>query len=80
MNKELLTKPKHKKEAYQRRKQGQVIWRNTERLTEHAGRGDQWIFFYLNLSKALDSISHNILIGKLMKYGLNKCTVRCTEN
>lgn len=44
MNKELLTKPRHKKEAYQRWKQGQAIWRNTGTLTEHAERGKQWIF------------------------------------
>ncbi|PKU37423.1 rna-directed dna polymerase from mobile element jockey- hypothetical protein [Limosa lapponica baueri] len=35
---------------------------------------------YLNLSKALDTVSHNILIGKLRKCGLDEWTVRWIEN
>ncbi|KAK4818078.1 hypothetical protein QYF61_004628 [Mycteria americana] len=31
-------------------------------------------------SKAFDTVSHNILIEKLMKYGLDEQTVRWTEN
>ena len=35
---------------------------------------------YLNFSKAFGAVSHNILIDKLTKYGLEKSTVRWTEN
>ena len=35
---------------------------------------------YLNFSKAFDTVSHNILLGKLRKCGLDKRTVRWMEN
>ncbi|PKU30008.1 rna-directed dna polymerase from mobile element jockey- hypothetical protein [Limosa lapponica baueri] len=35
---------------------------------------------YLNFSKAFDTVSHSILIGKLRKRGLEEWTVRWTEN
>ncbi|GAB0178042.1 mitochondrial enolase superfamily member 1 [Grus japonensis] len=35
---------------------------------------------YLDFSKAFDTISHNILIGKLRKCGLDEWTVRWVEN
>jgi len=35
---------------------------------------------YLNFSKAFDTVSHNILLGKLRKYGLDELTVKWTEN
>ncbi|PKU35453.1 rna-directed dna polymerase from mobile element jockey-like [Limosa lapponica baueri] len=35
---------------------------------------------YLDFSKAFDTLSHNILIGKLRKGGLDEWTVRWTEN
>jgi len=34
---------------------------------------------YLNFSKASDNVSHNILIGKLRKCGLDEWTVRMIE-
>ncbi|PKU31592.1 rna-directed dna polymerase from mobile element jockey- hypothetical protein [Limosa lapponica baueri] len=35
---------------------------------------------YLDLSKVFDTVSHKILIQKLMKYGLDEQTVRWIEN
>ncbi|PKU33650.1 rna-directed dna polymerase from mobile element jockey-like [Limosa lapponica baueri] len=35
---------------------------------------------YLDFSKAFDTVSHNILVGKLRKCGLDKCTVNWIEN
>jgi len=35
---------------------------------------------YLDFSKALDTVFHNILLGKLSKCGLDEWSVRWTEN
>ncbi|GAB0188294.1 mitochondrial enolase superfamily member 1 [Grus japonensis] len=35
---------------------------------------------YLDFSKAFDTVSHNILVSKLWKCGLDEWTVRCVEN
>jgi len=35
---------------------------------------------YLDFSKAFDTVSHNILLGKLRKYGLDEWSVRWIEN
>ena len=35
---------------------------------------------YLHFSKAFDTVSHNILLGKLRKYGLDEWSVRWIEN
>jgi len=35
---------------------------------------------YLDFSKASDTVSHNIIIENLTKYGLDTWTVRCSEN
>jgi len=35
---------------------------------------------YLDFSKAFDTASHNILLGKLRKCGLDECSVKWIEN
>ena len=35
---------------------------------------------YLDISKAFDTVSHNILLGKLRKSGLDEWSVRWIEN
>jgi len=35
---------------------------------------------YLDFSKAFDTVSHNILIGKVRKHGLDEWTLRSTDN
>jgi len=35
---------------------------------------------YLDFSKAFDTVSHNILLGKLRKCGLDECLVKWIEN
>jgi len=37
-------------------------------------------FVYLDFSKAFDTVSHNILLGKLRKCGLDEWLVRWIEN
>lgn len=44
------------------------------------GQGKKLDVFYLGFSKDFDTISYNILIERLMKYRLEKWTVRWTEN
>ncbi|GAB0181321.1 mitochondrial enolase superfamily member 1 [Grus japonensis] len=44
----------------------------------HEGRAVDVV--YLDLNKAFDTVSHNILIGKLRKCGLDEWTVRWIEN
>jgi len=34
---------------------------------------------YLDFTKAFDTVYHKIIIDKLLKYGLDKQTVRCIE-
>jgi len=35
---------------------------------------------YLDFSKAFDTVSHNILLGKLSKYGLDEWSAKWIEN
>jgi len=44
----------------------------------HEGRAVDVV--YLDFSKAFDNVSHNILIGKLRKRGLDEWSMRLTEN
>ena len=43
-------------------------------------REEEWMLVYLGFSKTFNTVSHNILTEKLMKYGLHKWTVNWTEN
>ncbi|PKU34198.1 rna-directed dna polymerase from mobile element jockey-like [Limosa lapponica baueri] len=49
-------------------------------MTGWADEGRAVDVVYLDFSKAVDTVSHSILIGKLRKYGLDEWTVRWTEN
>ena len=50
---------------------GMIIWVDEGRAVN---------VVYLDFSKAFDTVSHNILIGKLRKCGLDEWTVRWIEN
>lgn len=45
-------------------------------MTAYVNEGRAADVFYLNFTKAVDTVSHNILADKLMKYWLDKWTVR----
>ena len=49
-------------------------------LTGSVDKGRALDIVYLGFSKAFNTDSHNILISKLIKYGLGKWTKRWTEN
>lgn len=44
------------------------------------GEGKAVDIVYLDFSKAFGTVSHNILIGKLRKCGLDECTVKWIKN
>lgn len=50
------------------------------KVTSSMDEGRTVDFVYLDFSKAFGTVSCNILIGKLMKYGLGKWTERWSEN
>jgi len=49
-------------------------------MTGWPGEGRAVDVVYLDFSKAFDTVSHNILLGKIRKCGLDEWTVRWTEN
>ena len=49
-------------------------------MTSWVDEGRDVDVVYLDFTKAFDTISHNILIGKLRKCGLDDWTVRWIEN
>jgi len=52
----------------------------SEGMTGWVDEGRAVDVVYFNFSKAFDTISHNILLGKFRKYGLDEWTVRWIEN
>jgi len=49
-------------------------------MTSWINKGRAVDVFYLDFSKAFDNVSHNILLGKLRKCGLDEWSVRWIEN
>ena len=49
-------------------------------MTGSVDEGKAVDVIYLDFSEAFDIVSHNILVKKLLKYGLDKQTVRWIEN
>ena len=49
-------------------------------MTSSVDEGTVVDVVYLNFSKAIDTVSHNILMDELMKHRLKKWTVRWIEN
>ena len=48
-------------------------------MTDWVDEGRAVDAVYLNFSKAFDTVSHNILLGKLRKYGLDEWSVKWIE-
>lgn len=49
------------------------------KVTGSMDRGDQYILFTVDFSKAFDTVSCNNHVDKLLKFRSDKWTVRCTE-
>lgn len=49
-------------------------------MTGLVDEGRAMVIVYLHVSKAFNTVSHKILADELTKYGLDKWTVRWTEN
>ena len=63
---------------------GKAIYTNLiafyDDMTGWVGEGRAVDVIYLDFSKAFDTVSHDILLGKLRKCGLDECSVRWIEN
>lgn len=51
-----------------------------DRITKWVDQGNAVDVVYLDFSKAFDKVSHSILIEKMVKYGVDKRTVRWIQN
>uniref|UniRef100_A0A8D0CDV4 Reverse transcriptase domain-containing protein n=1 Tax=Salvator merianae TaxID=96440 RepID=A0A8D0CDV4_SALMN len=51
-----------------------------DKITEWVDQGNAVDIVYLDFSKAFDKVSHTILIEKMIKYGIDKVTVRWVHN
>jgi len=52
---------------------------NVRNLPSWVDKGRAVDVVYLDFRKAFDAASHNVLMGKLRKCGIDEWTVRCTE-
>ncbi|KAK4830835.1 hypothetical protein QYF61_013764 [Mycteria americana] len=59
---------------------GKLCLTNLDKMTGLVDEGGAVDVVYLNFSNAFHTVSCNILIDKLISYGLGKRTVRWTEN
>ncbi|CAM4664489.1 unnamed protein product [Lepidochelys kempii] len=51
-----------------------------DEITGSVDEGKTVDIFFLDFSKAFDTVSHSILVSKLKKYGLDECTIRWGES
>ncbi|CAM4500980.1 unnamed protein product [Lepidochelys kempii] len=51
-----------------------------DEITGSVDEGKAVDVFFLDFSKAFDTVSHSILVSKLRKYGLDECTIRWVES
>ncbi|CAM4607923.1 unnamed protein product [Lepidochelys olivacea] len=51
-----------------------------DEITGSVDEGKAVDVLFLDFSKAFDTVSHNILVSKLKKYGLDECTIRWVES
>ena len=51
-----------------------------DRITQHLDKGTTPINVYLDLSKAFDTLDHNILLHKLKYYGIEGTALRLFES
>ncbi|CAM4632354.1 unnamed protein product [Lepidochelys olivacea] len=51
-----------------------------DEITGSVDEGKAVDALFLDFSKAFDTVSHNILVSKLKKYGLDGCTIRWVES
>ncbi|GAB0189046.1 hypothetical protein GRJ2_001369900 [Grus japonensis] len=52
----------------------------TNQVTRLVDEGKAVYVTYLDFSKAFDTVSHSILLEKLVAHGLDRCTLRWVKN
>ncbi|GAB0203637.1 hypothetical protein GRJ2_002829300 [Grus japonensis] len=52
----------------------------SDQVTRLVGEGKAVDVIYLDFSKAFDTVSHSILLEKLVAHGLDRCTLRWVKN
>ncbi|CAM5177184.1 unnamed protein product [Eretmochelys imbricata] len=56
------------------------LWTNYDEITGSVDEGKAVDVLFLDFSKAFDMVSHNILVSKLKKYGLDEWTIWWIES